>query len=231
VADGDPPIPPNEPHRSTPREIKERLEAERSGRPHLIYRDGDQRQLIHFLTDVGRPVTVGRAADRDVSLGWDAEVSRLHATLEAAGTDWLIADDGLSRNGTFLNGERIVGQRRLSHDDLIVVGRTALVYRSAPQIGGMTTRAGGATSVRESVSDADRRLLIALCRPLKEPRHTVPATNRAIADELHLAVPTVKKRLSALFIRFGIDDLPQAQKRSRLAVIAFESGIVTMRDL
>jgi pSer/pThr/pTyr-binding forkhead associated (FHA) protein len=230
VADGDRPTPPTEPHTSTPVEIQERLEAERSGRPHLIYRGGDRRQLIHFLTDVGRPVTIGRAVERDLSLGWDVEVSRLHATLEAAGSDWLIADGG-SRNGTFLNGERIVGQRRLSHDDLIVLGQTALVFRSAPQIVGMTTRATGATAFRETVTVAQRRVLVALCRPLIEPGQTVPATNRAIADELHLEVPTVKKRLSALFIRFGIDDLPQTQKRSRLAAMAFESGIVTARDL
>lgn len=225
------PISPTERHGSTPREIKDRLEAERSGRAHLIYRDGDHRQVIHFLPQVGPPVTLGRAVGRDVALSWDAEVSRLHAQLEAAGNDWLVVDDGLSRNGTFLNGERIVGQRRLSHADVIVLGRTALVFSSPRLIGGPTTRASGSAVFRETVSDAERRVLVALCRPLKEPGQTLPATNRAIADELHLAVSTVKKRLSALFIRFGLDDLPQSQKRSRLAVIAFESGIVTARDL
>jgi hypothetical protein len=230
VPDDEPePSSPIEPHGSTPQELKDRLEAEQSGRPHLIYRDGDRRQVIHFLPAGGPPVTVGRAVDRDISLRWDAEVSRLHARLEAADADWLIVDDGLSRNGTFLNRERVVGQRRLSNADEIRVGRTMLVF-IARRLPGATTRPGGAALLRETVTDADRRVLVALCRPLKEPGQTLPATNKAIADELHLAVPTVKKRLSALFIRFRLDDLPQSQKRSRLAVIAFETGIVTARD-
>lgn len=51
------------------------------------------------------PMTVGRADDNDLVLP-DPEVSRRHARLEPAGSGWRVVDLG-SRNGTWLNGERI----------------------------------------------------------------------------------------------------------------------------
>jgi hypothetical protein len=41
----------------------------------------------------------------------------------------------------------------------------------------------------------------------------------------------VKAHLRALFGIFGIDDLPQQQKRRRLVALAFASGAVRDRDL
>jgi pSer/pThr/pTyr-binding forkhead associated (FHA) protein len=40
----------------------------------------------------------------------DLLVSRLHAKLERIGGAWTIVDDGLSRNGTFVNGQRVIGR-------------------------------------------------------------------------------------------------------------------------
>ena len=40
-------------------------------------------------------------------LDWDSEISRVHAALERIGDDWTVVDDGLSHNGTYLNGERV----------------------------------------------------------------------------------------------------------------------------
>ena len=47
------------------------------------------------------------------------------------GAHWLIGDDGISRNGTFLNGARLNGRRRLRHGDVIRIGRTALTFNDA----------------------------------------------------------------------------------------------------
>ena len=35
------------------------------------------------------------------------------------GADWVICDDGLSHNGTFVNGERVRGRRRLAAGDVL----------------------------------------------------------------------------------------------------------------
>ena len=114
----------------TPREIQERLWAERTREPFLVYRDGDGRQVIHVLGSSPEHVTIGRRPDNDVALTWDGEVSRVHAQLERVGGEWVVVDDGLSRNGTFVNGEQTPTRRRVTDGDRIVVGETALLYRA-----------------------------------------------------------------------------------------------------
>ena len=65
------------------------------------------------------------------------------------------------------------------------------------------------------LSEGQRKVLIALCRPLKDSAYASPATNKEIADEVHLSVDAVKSHLRIIFERFGVDELPQNQKRSR----------------
>ena len=74
-------------------------------------------------------------------------------------------------------------------------------------------------------------MLVALCRPFKDAPYAAPATNQRIADELVLSVDTVKGTLRALFEAFGIEDLPQNEKRSALAVQALRTGVISRRDL
>ena len=82
------------------------------------------------------------------------------------------------------------------------------------------------------VTDAQRRVLVALCRPMKDgAQDAVPATNPQIAEELFLTVAAVKTHLRALFHAFGIDDLPQQNKRRRLVALAISTGVVHERDL
>src|SRR3954452_15021605 len=99
-------------HAATPAELRERIEAEREGSPFLVLRDGSGSQRLLVLEPDTRRVTIGRSAGNDVALEWDTEVSRLHAELENLGDEWTVADDGLSRNGSFLNGQRISGRQR-----------------------------------------------------------------------------------------------------------------------
>ena len=99
-------------------EVKARLFAERSGKPFLVLRDAAENQRILDLDgDLKPKVTVGRSDRADVAIGWDGEVSRLHAEIECVAGEWLVADDGLSSNGTFVNGQRVAGRRRLTDGD------------------------------------------------------------------------------------------------------------------
>jgi hypothetical protein len=91
---------------------------------------------------------------------------------------------------------------------------------------------GGAGLVPPHVSDAQRRVLLGLCRPYKQPGpFTTPATNQEIANELFLSVEAVKTHLRALFAKFGVEDLPQNQKRAKLIERAFQTGVISERDL
>jgi class 3 adenylate cyclase len=76
-----------------------------------------------------RTLTIGRGGEVDLALSWDRSVSLLHAQLVRVGEHWLIADDGLSRNGTFVNGERLAGRRRLREGDVVRLGATTLTFR------------------------------------------------------------------------------------------------------
>ena len=56
--------------------------------------------------------------------------------------------------------------------------------------------------------------------------HPTAASNQQIAQELFLSVHAVKTHLRVLFHKFGIDSLPQNQKRARLVELALQLGLV-----
>lgn len=208
------------------------IAAERVGLPFLVYRDGPGEQQIMTLAEGVDRVTVGRSPACDVRIERDSEVSRLHAELQRVGDGWTVGDDGLSRNGTYVNAERIAGRRLLRDGDIIRIGRTTATFRQPLTAGITETRVAVEAVDRTSLSEAQRRVLVTLCRPFKESSgYATPATNQQIAEELFLSVDAIKTHLRALFAKFGIEDLPQNQKRARLVELALTSGIVTPREL
>lgn len=217
-------------HQSSPAELKERLEAERRGTPFLLLRDGEERQRIVELTAERSPLTIGRQSTSAVALSWDDEVSRAHADVECIGDVWTLVDDGRSRNGSFVNGERVHGRRPLRHGDVLLIGRTVVTYLS-PIAGGEHSTAVGHSRASPAMSAAQRRVLVALCRPYAGARFAMPPSNRELADELSLSIDTVKFHLHALFEAFGLADVPQHRKRAALAQLALERGVITAREL
>ena len=185
--------------------------------PFLLYRDGAGGQVVLQLDGELERLTIGRREGSDVALPWDAQVSRLHAELVRMGDDWVLCDDGVSHNGTFVNGERLRGRRRLRGGDAVSVGDTVIAFCEPTGDGSSvpTRTVGGFEPV--SLTPAQRRVLAALCRPLDGPGYAAPASNQQIADELVITVDAVKRTLTALFDRFDLQDLPQNQKRAALA--------------
>lgn len=72
---------------------------------------------------------IGRAADNGLVID-DPAVSRQHAYLGPRGDGWVLVDKG-SVNGTFVNGERLRGPRKLVAGDVIELGGVRLVFRGA----------------------------------------------------------------------------------------------------
>jgi len=72
------------------------------------------------------PVTVGRGSQNDLVLDGDEFASGRHARIELRG-DGMWVQDLDSTNGTFVNGERVVGAERMSPGDVLRIGETDLV--------------------------------------------------------------------------------------------------------
>jgi pSer/pThr/pTyr-binding forkhead associated (FHA) protein len=221
-------------HSLSAAELKQLLAAERAGGAFLAFRD-EQGVLQSYAVDGAdgpreATSTIGRRAEADVSLAWDGEVSGLHAELHHIGGEWTVVDDGLSTNGTYVNGERISGRQRLRDEDRIRVGRTVLAYRAAQAT--LVDRTVAARDLPKiDLTDAQRRVLVALCRPYGDGSFATPATNQQIAEEIFLSVDAVKMHLRSLFAKFQLSELPQNQKRATLAERALQFGVISPRDL
>lgn len=220
-------------------ELQVLIEVERGGEPFLVCRDADGLQQIWLLRrDESARRRLGRKRNADVSLAWDIEVSREHALFELVGDDWTVIDDGLSRNGSFVNGIRVIGRRRLDDGDRLCFGTTQIVYRDP---GPHETEPTGREFERpgtDMITPTQRKVLVALCRPINDSplgiaaaqRRINPATNVQIAGEVFLSVDAVKAHLRDLYVRFDLADLPQNEKRAQLAHAVLAAGVISPRD-
>lgn len=220
------------PHSLSPIELQRLLAAERTGDPFLAVRDRDGHFKL-FATGSGeRTHTVGRRPETDLPIPWDQEVSGLHAELQGLGGEWTIVDDGLSTNGTYVNEQRVSGRQRLRDGDRVRIGRTVLAYKAGADPPVQETVASGETAVLQELTETQRRVLVALCRPYRDgDGFTRPATNQQIAEEVFLSVEAVKMHLRTLFGKFELGSLAQNEKRVRLAECALQFGVITQRDL
>jgi len=172
-------------------------------------------------------VTIGQASTNDVPIPFDRTVSRVHAVLERVASRWCVRDLA-SRNGTFVNGERILSERPLRSGDEIRVGTVRLVARFAD-----ATVSEDATIGAEASPDLTRRereVLVALCRPMfSGDVFREPASIRQIATDLVVTEAAVKQHLSRLYDKFQIYE--HEGRRSRLANEAIRRGAVSTAEV
>ena len=169
-------------------------------------------------------MTVGTLESNDVVVDADG-VSRVHAVFERFGDTWCVRDLG-SRNGTFVNGGRIIGERALHSGDEILLGRLRLLFRG-PARGKETA----AIAQPPPLTPRERDVLVALCRPLLTgDAFTEPASIRAIAAELVVSEAAVKQHLSRLYVKFDVGAHGE-RRRVQLANAAVARGAVKLGDL
>jgi pSer/pThr/pTyr-binding forkhead associated (FHA) protein len=189
---------------------------------HLELWTGAGREL---LTIPGDRATIGSSEAADIVVA-DGSVSRVHALLERLAGSWFVQDLG-SRNGTFVNGERVQVRRVLRPSDELRLGRTRLVLH------GVGSESGSVTVVTDEppvLTSRERDVLIALCQPLLSgDPFTEPAAVHHIASSLVVSDAAVKQHLGRLYDKFGVVD--GERRRSRLANAALSSGAVSLTDL
>ena len=182
------------------------------------------RELVAL--EAGR-MTLGADPANDLTLPADPTVSRLHAALERYGADWCVRDLD-SRNGTFVNGQRVWRERPLRPGDELRVGATRLVYRNDQPSGGKGTQA---SEPSPELTRREREVLLVLCRTvLGGEAFNEPTSIREIADALVVSEAAVKQHLAHLYDKFGVHDGGE-RRRVRLANEALRRGAVTIAGL
>jgi len=166
--------------------------------------------------------TVGRGQGVDIRLD-DPSVSRLHAELIRRGPYVYVADLGLSRNGTRVNG-RPVARRVLDEGDVLSFGTARCRIGGIPQ----EEITAEAELRRSAVPELTRReldVLASLCRPaLSDEAFATPATAHEIAAGLVVTEAAVKQHLLRLYQKFRIPEGPN--RRTRLANEVVALGLV-----
>ena len=176
----------------------------------------------------GDRLTLGSDPINGIAVPTDRRLSRLHAAFERYPAGWCVRDLS-SRNGTFVNGQRIWQERALDDGDEIRAGSSRFVYRA-----GQARRLGPATEAGApppELTSREREVLIQLCRPLLSGEmFTEPASSRQIAAALVVTEAAVKQHLLRLYEKFGIHDEGE-RRRVRLANEAMARRAITLADL
>jgi len=197
---------------------------------HLEIRKPSGRELI---TLSGQRVTVGKASTNSVSLEHDSTVSRLHAVLENHGFAWSVRDVG-SRNGTYLNGEKISAERVLRSGDELRIGVSRLIFWEVKEgdetTSGDETISAVPTQLPPPLTRRELEVLVVLCRPLvSDDPFPAPASVRQMAQQLFVTEAAIKQHLQNLYDKFAVPT--EGERRVRLANEAIRRGVVTLAML
>ena len=197
---------------------------------HLEVSKPSGRELVPLS---GQRLTLGKASTNDVSLDHDETVSRLHAVLENLGFAWSIRDLG-SRNGTYINGDKITAERVLRSGDEVRIGKVRLLFWEVRESGDgpreEETKAAQPNELPPRLTRREVDVLVVLCRPLvSDDPFPEPASVRKMAGELYVTEAAVKQHLQNMYDKFAIPT--EGDRRVRLANEALRRGAVTIAQL
>jgi predicted component of type VI protein secretion system len=182
---------------------------------------------VEVVTLEGTAVMVGRDPSNGVVLAHDPEVSRRHAVVERLPVGWCVRDL-TSRNGTLVNGERVLASYALHHRDEIRVGESRIVFCGTA--GGTTAEPTRRAEPAPQLTRREADVLRALFLPAKSgDLFTEPASTREIAEALYVSEAAVKQHLAHLYDKFGIYE--GDRRRVRLANEALRRGAVSLSDV
>ena len=155
---------------------------------YLVVSSGSSSCDIYRLKTTRR-LSIGRASQNRIVVA-DPRCSRNHAEVVWLRGDWFVGDCG-SQNGTFVNGERILGYHRLQPGDCIRVASYELRFAHDLQDDQLSDASHqhdtGELAVRDApnrtFSDESTRLDVPQHRPKSRPRPPeVVADDGASAD-------------------------------------------------
>src|SRR5580765_468963 len=151
-----------------------------------------------FLLD--RPVTtIGRSSMNDLPIS-DKMLSRQHARIVKDGNGGLSIEDLGSRNGTFLNGERLVSLQPLKSGDRITVGGVTLKVESESTTRVRIDEIAGEDSLDNTILKASAELL-------RKPTETDPRLPAEQLSKLIESLRVVNELTIQLLSDVSVDEL------------------------
>ncbi len=175
-----------------------------------------------FLLD--RPVTtIGRSSMNDLPIA-DKMLSRQHARILRDGNGGLTIEDLGSRNGTFVNGERLVHTRPLKSGDRITVGAVTLKVESES-----TTR----VRIDELAGDdhaLDNTILKASAELLRQPAETDPRLPAEQLSKLIESLRVVNELTIELLRDVSVDELLKFLMDKVFETLVPDRGVVLLRS-
>ena len=136
-----------------------------------------------------------------------------------------------AREAAEQRGERFLVYRDADGRQVIhtlAEGRTTIAYCDPVPIGSGPTLVPGELSATPRFSEQQQRILRALCRPLFDDGEGInPATDEQVAAATGIALDAVVSELDHLGRALGLEDMPVADQRAEIALLAMRSGLVS----
>jgi hypothetical protein len=152
---------------------------------------------------------LGRDTSADITIS-DAEVSRKHARLFAQGGTYMIEDLG-STNGTFVNGQRLMGPHSLKNGELILFGENVGLVFEASAVDMDATIAAGPGQIPGPPPPAVRETFME--RPMPQPGPDVTWEQPAIE-------PVYVGQIPEGPIETPLESTPEKKNNSRTWILA-----------
>jgi DNA-binding NtrC family response regulator/pSer/pThr/pTyr-binding forkhead associated (FHA) protein len=182
-------------------------------RAYLVVHTGEEGgSRVIDLVDGGE-VTFGRSRSAVVHVQHD-NVSRLHARIARSG-DAIEVEDLDSRNGTFVNGERITKKQRITPGDEIVIGSIHVVV-------GATSRLDRSSAIA-TPEVGEARLVAEVDRAMRYKRPVTVVLVRTAVDAALEAIASVLRPMDLLAEVVGDDYLvilPELDRETGAAALA-----------
>ena len=174
-----------------------------------------------FALDRG-VTTIGRSSANDLPIA-DKMLSRQHARIIRDGNGGLTVEDLGSRNGTFVNGERLVALIPLKSGDRITVGGVTLKVESES-----TTR----VRIDEQAGDdpLDNTILKASAELLRKPTETDPRLPAEKLSKLIESLRVVNELTIQLLRDVSVDELLKFLMDKVFETLMPDRGVVLLRS-
>jgi pSer/pThr/pTyr-binding forkhead associated (FHA) protein len=179
----------------------------------LVMKTGPAPGKIYSLEN--SEISVGREVGSDVFVN-EVEVSRRHARLTLQAGSYILEDLG-STNGTFVNGERVVGQRILRPGDTITLGENVSLTFESTAFDPNATQVSVASTVIEEqppefVTPTPEEVQKSTPAPAPQPIYSAPSQEPYIPEEEK--VPPPPPPLQPEYAGYPVEPLVPEESRS-----------------